>query len=444
MWDGHLLIQLIAIALALIQLCLSLVLGYRAYLQHQFTKGVPETHKRTATLILKVHRMAIFIMTFLQLVRVIDPFSVYYIWPYPFARFLQATVTICVYFEYGSTTYIIMDTLYACALKRTPKWLAYIVIVLPITQTFVGYGVFIGEYTVGKQWVNSITQLYAAFVLFSNVITYNVCGCILIRLLRKHELGEATNSDNDLSDSKPASPFGVVMTRTLRSMLILSLPSIACGFIVLNDGINYMNNNPVVQFGPGPNQKPDRPTITVIFLQFGLGILFTRIGWISKTQLKLLSKSGSRPSSASNTVVSESDKRTGGKGSKADLKERAQRLSVSPGKVTRGLADNLQVEMLKNADRPSSSCGSTSSGVELASTPPLCSREMEHRRDSREMEHDSAPFSVVVLADAEDQRPSAIVPESEVSRFTDEGISFPPSTEVSRSEGSSSDPIDVV
>jgi hypothetical protein len=217
-------------------------------------------------------------------------------------------------------------------------------------------------------------------------------------------------------------------------MVILSLPSIACGLIVLNDGINYMNNNPVIQFGPGPNQKPDRPTITIIFLQFALGILFTRLGWISKAQLKLLeaawSRSGSRPSS--NTVVSESDKRSAKTGSKADLKERAQRLSMTPGKATRALADNLQVEMLKNADRPSTSCGSTSSGgVEPVSTPPLCSREIEHGRDS-------APFSVVVVMDAEDQRlhqrDSAIVPESEVSRSTNEGGSFPPSiAEVSRS-----------
>jgi len=148
---------------------------------------------------LKVHRACIFLNTTFQLIRCIDPFCALGILPYTFVRFLQLSVTISLYFQYSCTTYIVMDTLYACALKRTPSWLAIVVCILPVAE-FV-WGLAVWQQRFAQQW---------------NLTTYNVSGIILIRILRRHQQTGTAAVGEDISGSKSASPFDVVIAKTMR------------------------------------------------------------------------------------------------------------------------------------------------------------------------------------------------------------------------------------
>jgi len=329
--------HVVAVLLALLQCGLAAVLAYRLYLLSQTYKGV-DPHRRTTTVnILKVHRTCIFIMTALQCVRCIDPFCTLDIWPYFFNRSLQLSVTITIYFQYSSTTYIVMDTLYACALKRTPGWLAIVVSILPVSEFLVGFGMLAAEYLVAQQWVSAVVSFYVVLMLAVNMTTYNVSGAILMRILRNHQTGVYTGED--ISGSKSASPFNVVIAKTKRSMAMLTLPSLAALVLFFILGVAACNTRPMIPFNV--NNLP-WSVFTTLYIQLILGLLFTRVAWVSKTALeaeifgKTHSKesdtapSASEGSPAASPAQPKRNSRTGRPKSRADLKERALRMSQSP------------------------------------------------------------------------------------------------------------------
>jgi hypothetical protein len=270
-------------------------------------------------------------MTTLQCVRCVDPFCSLGIWPYTFLRFLQLAVTITIYFQYSSTTYIVMDTLYACALKRTPSWLAVVVSILPVSEFVVGFGMLTCEYLVGQQWVGAVIAFYVVLMLAVNLTTYNVSGVCLIRILKKHQLTGVSASGEGITGSKSASPFDVVIAKTMRSMTMLSLPSLAALFMFLIIGIGGCNTRPMVAYNPN---APTWSAMATFAIQLILGLLFTRVAWISKTALdaEIMVRTVSTPSkdSALSSEGSPEQKRSGRAASRASLKERAARMSQSP------------------------------------------------------------------------------------------------------------------
>jgi len=323
--------HVVAALLALLQCGLAVVLAYRLFLLSQTYKGV-DPHRRSTTVnILKMLRICIFIMTVLQCMRCIDPFATLGIWPYFSSRSLQLAVTILLYAQYSATTYIIMDTLYACALKRTPYWLAVVVSFMPVSYVVLGFAMLAAEYVVGQQWVSAVVYLYAVLMLGVNATTYNVSGAILIRILRNHKVIGSNASIEDISGSKSACPFDVVIAKTRRSLAILTLPSVAAFIVFFILGAQACNTKPLVLFNTTPLPWS---VLATLFTQLVLGILFTRVAWVSKEALEaaICRKSISAPSSGATvaSVESPDQKRTSRTASRADLKERALRMSQSP------------------------------------------------------------------------------------------------------------------
>jgi hypothetical protein len=290
---------------------------------------------------LKAHRICIFIMTTLQCVRCIDAYTAQGIWSYPTVRFLGLCITISIYFLYSSTSFILMDTLYACALKRTPGWLATVLCILPASYFVMGFGGLVFEYLVAKQWGAAILSFYLCLMFLLNLITYNGSGVCLIRILLNHQRTGISAAGEDLTaGSKSASPFDIVISKTRRSMFMLSVPSFAALIFYFAIGVGNCNTRPLIPFNP---EALTWPQYVGLFLQIFLGFIFTRVCWISKTALnaEIMGKGMSTPSG--NSVNSsegpqgppsqgspEQPKRTGRTASRADLKERAKRLSQSP------------------------------------------------------------------------------------------------------------------
>jgi len=270
-------LHVIAAILALLQCGLSVVLTYRLYIMSGF-KG-PDRRRIATVYMLRVHRTCILIMTTLQFVRCIDPFCALGIWPYELIRILQLAITITIYFQYSTTTYVVMDTLYACVLKRTPWWLAYIVGILPISECIVGFSMLAAEFVIGLQWVGAVISFYVVLMFAVNVVTYNVSGFMLIRILRTHQ--EGTSAVDDISGSK-ASPFALVITKTTRSLVYLTLPSLATLIMFLIIGVGNCNSKPMNAFVP---TAPTAGVVFTLFVQLVFGLLFTRVVWISKSAL---------------------------------------------------------------------------------------------------------------------------------------------------------------
>jgi len=319
--------HVVAALLVLLQCGLAAVLAYRLFLLSQTSHGVDPHRRPTNVNMMKMLRLCLFIMTILQCVRCIDPFSTLGIWPYFFARSIQLAVTFTIYFQYSATTYIVMDTLYACALKRTPDWLAMVVFIIPVSYFVVGVVMLGAEFAVGQQWVSAVVSFYAVVMLTVNTTTYNVSGVILIRMLRNHQVIGSNSSVEDISGAKSASPFELVIAKTRRSMAILTFPS-AAGFVVFVIlGVVNLNTKPLLPFNTSPLPWS---VLAVLYIQLVLGILFTRVAWVSKTALEtaILAKTVSTPSSVGSETPDQ--KRASRTASRADLKERALRLSQSP------------------------------------------------------------------------------------------------------------------
>jgi hypothetical protein len=264
-------------------------------------------------------------MTMLQCVRCIDPIGTNLILSYDAIRFISLTVTLTIYFEYSATSYVVMDTLYACALKKTPSWLNVILTILPVSEVLVGFGMAIAQYTVAQQWVAAVVSFHVAVVFSVNMITYDISGLKLIRILRDHQNGTATATGEDLSGSQSAKPFEVVIKKTYRSMLFLSVPSLGTVIGFFYTALTAANTLPFPAFDP---TSPQPAMLLTIFVHLILGLVFTRFCWISKTALdaEILAKTSSPPSSHGTP----STERTTRTMSRAEVKEKAARMSQSP------------------------------------------------------------------------------------------------------------------
>jgi len=315
--------HVLALLLALLQCASAAVLAYRLYLLSCVCKGA-DPRRTNSYVVLKVLRVCIFIMTALQCVRCIDPFCAQGIWPYPMTRTLTLLVTITIYFQYSATTYIVMDTLFACALKRTPNALAIVVSILPACELVIGLGGLIGEFRAGRQWVTAVINFYVVLSLAVNVITYNVSGLWLISILRKHQSTGSSPPGEDISGSKSASPFDVVVAKTSRSLVLLTVPSVIAMIMYIIIGINNSTTNAIPTYNP---QAVGWNSYVTIFVQLVLGLLFTRVAWVSKTTLDagLVAKMVNSQSTAGTSK--DEKQRSSGSPSRAELKEKAARLS---------------------------------------------------------------------------------------------------------------------
>jgi hypothetical protein len=293
-------------------------------------------------------------MTVLQCIRCVDPFCAFGIWPYAMIRFLQLSITITIYFQYSTTTYVVMDTLYACALKRTPTWLAFVVSILPVSEFFVGFAMFAAEYAVGQQWVAAVIAFYVVLMFTANLLTYNISGIMLIRILRKHQSGAATPSGEDITGSKSASPFDVVIRKTTRSLLLLSLPSMAALVMFFVIGLQSCNTNPAVPYNPS---APSPFGMITLFLQLLLGFLFTRVTWISKTALdaEVVGKAITGASTQS------SEERRSTRTTSPEKNHRTIRTSQSP---PRSSATRSETRMEVELQSPTESCASVAVTVD--------------------------------------------------------------------------------
>jgi hypothetical protein len=207
-----------------------------------------------------------------------------------------------------------MDTLYACALKRTPGWLAIVLSIVPTLACLIGFAGLICEFAVAKQYVMAFVYYFVVISLTVNLITYDVSGICLIRILRKHQTTGVAAAGEDLSSSKSACKFDVVIAKTMRSMFLLSFSSLAVVVVFLVIGITHTNTRPIAPYNPdllGWN------AYATVFAQLLLGLLFTRTAWISKTALdaEIMFKTTTTLSSAT---------------SRPDVRERGSRFSQSP------------------------------------------------------------------------------------------------------------------
>jgi hypothetical protein len=208
-----------------------------------------------------------------------------------------------------------MDTLYACALKRTPGWLAIMVSIVPTLACLIGFAGLICEFVVAKQYVMAFVYFYVVISLTVNLITYDVSGVCLIRILRNHQTTGAAAAGEELSSSKSACKFDLVIAKTTRSMFLLSLPSLAAVVVYSVIGITNTNTRPIAPYDP---ELLGWNAYATVFAQLVLGLLFTRTAWISKTALdaEIMFKT-------STTTLSSA-------ASRPDVKERGSRMSQSP------------------------------------------------------------------------------------------------------------------
>jgi len=265
-------------------------------------------------------------MTILQCVRALDPFAALGIISYGGGRVIQLAVTITIYFEYSATSYVVMDTLYACALKRTPSWLAVVVTILPLSEVLVGFSMLVCTFTIGQQWANAVINFYVVFMFAVNLATYNTSGIMLIRILLNHDNGATGTSgeEREISGSKSASPFAVVIKKTIKSMIILDVPSFAALILFLQAGIGNCNTRPLPTFDP---TDLTFGVIGALYIQLILGLVFTRMSWISKTALNNEILKTASPPSSHTTPSTERTTRTM---SRVDTKDRVGRMSQSP------------------------------------------------------------------------------------------------------------------
>jgi len=272
--------QVFALLLALLQCGLAVVMAYRLFLLSRVYKSVDPHRRPTTVTMLKILRVCIFTMTTIQFVRCIDPFCALGIWIYEMTRSIQLGVTIMIYIQYSATTYVCMDTLYACALKRTPGWLAIIGAILPTLAVLLGLLGLICEFVLEKQYVMAVVNFYVVISLTTNMIAYDLSGFWLIRVLRIHQRTGA--GGEELSSSKSACKFDVVIAKTMRSMFLVTLPTFAVVVVYAILGITNSNTRPMAPYNP---EALGWNVYVTVFAQLILGLLFTRTAWISKTAL---------------------------------------------------------------------------------------------------------------------------------------------------------------
>jgi len=167
-------------------------------------------------------------------------------------------------------------------------------------------------------------------MLAVNLTTYNLSGVYLIQILRNHQKTGTAAVGEDITGSKSASPFDIVIAKTMKSMVLLTVPSVATMLMFAVTALTQCNNQPLPPYDP---TAVPWSFLAIMYVQLVMGILFTRVAWISKAALDaaIIVKVLSTPSTGSTTSSETTEqKRTVRAASRAELKERAQRMSQSP------------------------------------------------------------------------------------------------------------------
>jgi len=202
------------------------------------------------------------------------------------------------------------------------------------------------EFFVYQQWMAAIKWFYIILVITTNLGTYNVSGILLIRILRLHErTGLAAVAE--ISTSKSTSPFSVVIAKTIRSMLVLTIPSLAILLLYLVAAIGNCNTKPVPVYNPNALTWT---TVDTLFVQLVLGLVFTRFVWISRATLdaEILTRTVSMVSSeALTTGTTPEGARSSRALSKADMKDKARKMSQSPKPRTSKGRPSVQTSQLE-------------------------------------------------------------------------------------------------
>jgi len=301
-------VQAVATVLALIQGVLTCILFYRL---RYIYKSVDSRRTLTTQYFLRIHRVCIVTMTVAQLIRCIDPFASLGIMPPVLAKsIIQLICTTSVYFEYSCTSYILMETLYACVLKKTPACLSIIVSILPFSYIGMGVIVLIVQSSVAapRQWMDAISGWFFVLVIGANTSTYDICGFLLIRVLHHHKQTGLALVD-EISGSKSASPFDIVIKKTIRSMFVLTVPSLIALLMCVVPAVGYSNNLPQAPYDPhNVTWVPQ----AILIVQLVLGLMFTRTVWISKTvfeaEMMATKAEGARPSKTLSVSRAEKEK----------------------------------------------------------------------------------------------------------------------------------------
>jgi len=207
--------------------------------------------------------------------------------------------------------------------RGSPLWFVYYPSQNLWKDMYVGFGCLTASYVFAQQWVGAITPFFVVLMLAVNLVTYNVSGCVLIRILHKHQATGVAEARDDITGSKSASPFDVVIAKTLRSMFFLTVPSLATLILFFVTGVGNLNARPTPVYDP---LNLTWSVQAVLFVQLIIGLMLTRVAWVTKSvvQAEVLAKTiSSEGSSSPETKGRRSSKAP----SRADLKDKALRMS---------------------------------------------------------------------------------------------------------------------
>jgi Zn-dependent protease with chaperone function len=210
-------------------------------------------------------------------------------------------------------------------------------------ELVVGFSTLILETLVNQMWSGAIIAFLLVTMLTVNIIAYNVSGFTLIRILRNHQRDGPTASGGgeDISGSKSATPFDIVIRKTVRSMFMLTLPSLGTLILFLFIGASASNTKPRQEWDP---IYVPWPLIVVLFLQLMFGFLFTRVGWVSKAALEsaIVGKASTPSTSMADSAEKKSraSKAEGGKSPRMSQSPKPRFSELTPsGQISRPEAD---------------------------------------------------------------------------------------------------------
>jgi len=218
------------------------------------------------------------------MVRFIDPFAALSIWPYAFCRFLQVTITMFIFFQFMFLCFVLMDTLYACAMKSSPQWLYWLAVVLPWSQAIVGYTILGIEGQVAEAWPRAISNGFGALIVIGNCLAYDGCGGYLIFILKRHHrLGGSDSGEPNDSGTKSQDTIVLVIRKTLRSMVLVSVMCIVTFSLLLSSAVGQISGPAVPPWTP--DVVPDRSGLQIIFMHLVIELLYIKLGWVTKEQV---------------------------------------------------------------------------------------------------------------------------------------------------------------
>jgi len=264
-----LVVQLIGLGLTLVQAVFCVVIAHRLVLVSR-CGGRSSLSSRT----LAFHRGLIFAACGLQLLRCIDPFAVWGIWPRTFCLVIQITVSMTVCYQLTTLSFIMIDTLYACAKKRTPRFLLYVALILPLCQTLLA--IIASSIRVPTPGVNAMNAFSGAALVFLNMGLYDGLGFYLVWMLKRHTRLTVTHEEPSTN------PLQLVITRTFKSMAFLSAVSSTISALLCIAAVTTLHAS-----SSEPNSAAaSTGTQELFFIHIMAEFMFTKLTWLSATQVK--------------------------------------------------------------------------------------------------------------------------------------------------------------